>query len=81
MSDNPFESTAKAGLGNHVAGDVEDGVQRCVVCGGILLDYSAQKIEAVGEEGEFRLQPGPVFVLSDEIGPGHKPELKECLPL
>lgn len=69
----------KAEGGNHTAGEPREGVQRCVMCGGVLVDNRGAMVPA-GSRGPLFFAPGPVHKLGNMTGAGHDDDLAECTP-
>lgn len=73
--------------GNHIAGEPEAGVQRCVICGGIIVDNRNVDMPASpeGQEcGPLYWKPGPVAVIRDGCATyshiGHNEDIADCAP-
>jgi hypothetical protein len=74
--------------GNHIAGEPEEGVQRCVICGGIIVDNrnAHMQLAPEGQEpcGPLFWKPGPVAVIRDGpatySGLGHNDDIADCTP-
>lgn len=64
---------------NHTAGSLDERVQRCVVCGMILVDYRRTVI--FGEDKtESGFAEGPVNIIGNMTSAGYDSSLPDCSP-
>jgi hypothetical protein len=78
--EGPEESRERAKDGNHVAGKYKNFVQRCIVCGGILVDDRGA-CDPKGQAPAKGFVEGEVSVLGNMTSVGHDNNLESCKPL
>jgi hypothetical protein len=71
----------KAGTNlNHVAGEYEDGVQRCVICEGIIVDDRGVMRMTGDGPAPRGFVKGPVFMSGNCTGVGREDSLPDYKP-
>lgn len=78
--DGPEQSFERAKDGNHVAGKYWGHMQRCIVCGGILVDDRGA-CYPVGQAPLKGFPEGEVSKLGNMTSVGHDNSLEPCSPL
>lgn len=64
---------------NHIAGEYEDGLQRCVVCGAVLVDDRGAAYCGDGPPPKG-FAPGPVYAIGNMTAAGRDEALPDCTP-
>lgn len=66
----------------HTAGEMVDGIQRCVVCGHVLIDYTKTRLVPSDAPLSKGWKPGHVYVLGNYSANsiGESEPFNDCKP-